>query len=107
MQKSFGKQLKQLAKRELRAVVRDRTTLAVRFCLSVVLTFLFGLVFQGVGPASDFTTMSRRCRDVVYNSIYNYIYDIVKRYIYTYSLSKHIYVSLYVIEFVSHRSCGF
>lgn len=49
VQKSFGKQLKQLAKRELRAVVRDRTTLAVRFCLSVVLTFLFGLVFQGVG----------------------------------------------------------
>ena len=30
VQKSFGKQLKQLAKRELRAVVRDRTTLAVR-----------------------------------------------------------------------------
>ena len=49
VQKSFGKQLKQLAKRELRAVVRDRTTLAVRVCLSVVLTFLFGLVFQGVG----------------------------------------------------------
>ncbi|CAK9058388.1 ABC transporter G family member 7 (ABC transporter ABCG.7) (AtABCG7) (White-brown complex homolog protein 7) (AtWBC7) [Durusdinium trenchii] len=49
VQKSFGKQLKQLAKRELRAVVRDRTTLAVRVALSVVLTFLFGLVFQGVG----------------------------------------------------------
>eukprot|EP00439_Symbiodinium_sp_Y106_P064094 s793_g10.t1 len=49
VRKSFGKQLRQLAKREFRAVVRDRTTLTVRFCLSVVLTFLFGLVFQGVG----------------------------------------------------------
>ncbi|CAJ1393309.1 unnamed protein product [Effrenium voratum] len=48
-QKGFGQQLRQLAKRELRAVVRDRTTLAVRVTLSVVLTFLFGLVFQGVG----------------------------------------------------------
>lgn len=48
-QKSFAKQLSQLIKRECRAVFRDRTTLTVRFCLSVVLTFLFGLVFKGVG----------------------------------------------------------
>ncbi|CAE7264418.1 Abcg1 [Symbiodinium natans] len=53
VRKSFGKQLRQLAKREFRAVVRDRTTLTVRFCLSVVLTFLFGLVFQGVGRGSQ------------------------------------------------------
>lgn len=47
--KSFVRQLKQLVQRELRAAVRDRTTLIVRFCLSVVLATLFGLVFQGVG----------------------------------------------------------
>jgi len=48
-QKSFGRQLSQLIRRELRAAVRDRTTMTVRFCLSVVLTFLFGMVFRGVG----------------------------------------------------------
>lgn len=48
-QKSFAKQLSQLIKRECRAVFRDRTTLAVRFCLAVVLTALFGCVFKGVG----------------------------------------------------------
>lgn len=48
-QKSFGTQFTQLVRRELRAVFRDRTTLGVRFCLSVMLAFLFGLVFRGVG----------------------------------------------------------
>jgi len=47
--KSFGTQLNQLIRRELRAAVRDRTTMTVRFCLSVVLAFLFGMVFRGVG----------------------------------------------------------
>jgi len=49
VRKSFPRQLSQLIRREFRAAVRDRTTMTVRFCLSVVLTFLFGLVFQGVG----------------------------------------------------------
>lgn len=49
VRKSARKQIWQLVKREMRAVVRDRTTMAVRLCLSVVLAFLFGLVFQGVG----------------------------------------------------------
>lgn len=48
-QKPFGQQLLSLIVRELRSVRRDRTTLGVRFCLSVVLALLFGLIFQGVG----------------------------------------------------------
>jgi len=48
-QKSFRRQLSQLIRRELRAAVRDRTTMMVRFCLAGVLAFFFGLIFKGVG----------------------------------------------------------
>jgi len=47
--KSFGKQFSQLTRREFRSAARDRTTMILRFCLSVCLAFLFALVFQGVG----------------------------------------------------------
>lgn len=49
VRRSFFKQLHHLTQREFRAAIRDRTTMTVRFCLSVLLTFLFGLVFRGVG----------------------------------------------------------
>lgn len=47
--KSFIRQLNSLIVREFRSAVRDKTTLGVRFCLSVVLALLFGLIFQDVG----------------------------------------------------------
>jgi len=51
--KSFVRQLSQLFQRELRSAVRDRTTLGVRFALSVMLAFLFGIVFRRVGRSIE------------------------------------------------------
>mmetsp|Transcript_5238 Transcript_5238/g.11658 ORF Transcript_5238/g.11658 Transcript_5238/m.11658 type:complete len:706 (+) Transcript_5238:148-2265(+) len=51
--KSFSRQLSQLFRRELRSAVRDRTTLSVRFALSVMLAFLFGIVFRRVGRSME------------------------------------------------------
>jgi len=48
-QKACSKQLQELVRRELRAAVRDRTTMTVRFCLAGVLALFFGMIFQDVG----------------------------------------------------------
>jgi len=59
-QAGFATQFAALGKREFQNVIRDKTSLVARFGIAAVLNILFGLIFFGVGDAteSDYDMMS-------------------------------------------------